>query len=57
LAIEAQKGKVFDQKMQRPQAPDFAGRISALLGKDKYFGLKNILFLYLIILAREPRFG
>jgi hypothetical protein len=46
LAIEAQKGKVVDQKVQRPRAPDFAGRISTLFGKDKYFGFKNILFFY-----------
>ena len=39
LAIEAKKGKVLDQKVQRPRAP-----ISRARRKIRRFGCKNILF-------------
>jgi hypothetical protein len=41
LAFEAKKGKVLDQKVQRPRAP-----ISRARRKIRRFGFKNILFLY-----------
>jgi hypothetical protein len=41
LALEAKKGKVLDQKVQRPRAPIFRAR-----RKIKRSGFKNILFLY-----------
>ena len=39
LAVEAKKGKVLDQKVQRPRA-------SVFRAQDKHSGFKNILFLY-----------
>jgi hypothetical protein len=39
LAIEAKKGKVLDQKVQRPRAP-----ISRARPKIRRFGCINILF-------------
>jgi hypothetical protein len=41
LAFEAKKGKVLDQKVQRPRAPIFRARRKIMRS-----GFKNILFLY-----------
>jgi hypothetical protein len=37
LAVEAKKGKVLDQKVQRPRAPMFWDRISVPASKIYYF--------------------
>jgi|HubBroStandDraft_5_1064220.scaffolds.fasta_scaffold618344_2 hypothetical protein len=39
LAVEAKKGKVLDQKVQRLRAPN-------VLGQDRRSAFRNILFLY-----------
>jgi hypothetical protein len=52
LALEAKKGKVLDQKVQRPRAPIFRAR-----RKIKRSGFKNILFLYFhsaMVPRRDP---
>jgi hypothetical protein len=37
LAIEAKKGKVLDQKVQRPRAPIFGAKISVTASEIYYF--------------------
>jgi hypothetical protein len=52
LGFESKKGKVLDQKVQRPRAPIFRAR-----RKIKRSGFKNILFLYFhsaMVPRRDP---
>ena len=41
LAIEAKKGKMLDQKVQRPRAPHVRGNISAPASKIYYFYISH----------------
>jgi hypothetical protein len=49
LGFESKKGKVLDQKVQRPRAPIFRAR-----RKIKRSGFKNILFLYFHSVMEPP---